>query len=151
MDVTEIAARFALQERINRYTDAILRSDAECLGACWSENGNWHLMGQHLQGRAQIVGFYQSLTENTAHVRHLSHSPILHIDGDKARGRWQVTETVCGKDGAGSIILGVYDDTYAKENGDWLFTERKLDMIYHGPFAFELEKFMPLAETNHPF
>ena len=151
MDQAEIAARLALQERINRYTDAILRNDAESFGACWTEKANWHLMGQHLKGRPEIVGFYQSLTEAALHVRHLSHSPILRIEGDTAKGRWQVTETVCTKDGNGSIILGVYDDAYANEGDTWLFTERKLDIIYQGPFPFEMERFVPLAETDHPF
>ncbi len=151
MDITEIAARLAIQELANRYTDAILRNDLECYADCWSENASWHIMGQHLQGREQIVGFYKSLTEGTLHVRHLSHSPILRVDGDRATGRFQVTETVCHKDGAGSIILGVYDDAYAKEGDVWRFVERKLDMIYHGPFPFEAERFAPLDVTNHGF
>lgn len=151
MDTTEIAARLAIQELVNRYTDSILRVDVDSYANCWSETASWHIMGQHLQGREQIVGFYKSLTEATLHVRHLSHSPILRIDGDTATGRFQVTETVCAKDGSGSLILGVYDDAYAKEEDVWRFTERKLDIIYQGPFPFEMERFAPLSATNHRF
>lgn len=151
MDINEIADRLALQELANRYTDAILRVDRENLQSCWSESGVWHIMGQRFEGRNAIADFYQALTEGAVHVRHVAHSPILRLNNDSAEGRWQVTETVCGKDGAGSVILGVYDDTYTKRNGEWLFAERKLDIVYHGPVAFEVDKFVPLSLTDHRF
>ncbi len=151
MDSQEIAARLAIQERANRYTDAILRADRESYADCWTEDGSWHIMGQHLKGRAQITNFYLSLTEQTKHVRHLALSPILRIDGDTAQGRWQITETVCMKNGVGSMIIGVYDDAYRCQDGIWRFSERKLDIIYQGPVAFDPDGFVPLAETRHPF
>jgi len=151
MDTEEIADRLAIQELANRYTDAILRVDRDNLRACWSGNGIWHIMGQRVEGSDKIADFYQSLTEGAVHVRHVAHSPILRINGNSAEGRWQVTETICAKNGEGSVILGVYDDTYTKEDGTWLFTERKLDIVYRGPAAFDPNCFAPLDLTNHRF
>ncbi len=151
MDTTEIAARLAIQERLNLYTDAILRFDADAFGECWAPDAQWRIMGQHFKGREQIVGFYQALTESAHYVRHLSHSPVLRIDGDSAAGRFQVTETVCSKQGDGMLILGVYDDRFAKSDGVWRFTERVLDITYQGPFPLELDNFHPLDATNHRF
>lgn len=154
MEIAEISSRLAIQELTSQYTDAILRVDVDAYAACWTDSASWHIMGQHLEGRAQIVDFYKALTGAALHVRHVVHSPILRIDGNTAKGRWQVTETVCLNDGTGSVIMGVYDDSYAKEGRDdpvWRFTERKLDIIYQGPVAFEKDCFSPLALTNHPF
>ncbi len=151
MNVEEIAARLAIQELANRYTDAILRNDVEAYADCWSEAASWHIMGQIVEGRNAIVTFYKTLTEQARHVRHVAHSPILKVAGAGAEGRWQVTETICGADGSGSVILGVYDDTYANEESVWRFTERKIDIVYQGPVAFDKDLFAPLSLTNHPF
>jgi hypothetical protein len=60
-------------------------------------------------------------------------SGTLQIDGEKATGRWYITEHLNPKDGDANMTLGVYDDEYALEDGRWVFTRRRYNVMYQGP------------------
>ncbi len=151
MDVTEISARLGILELTSRYTDAIVREDIEACRDCWTEDAAWHVAGNHLRGRDEIIAFYQKQTGGWPHVRHLAHNPILRIKGQKAEGRWQITETLCAPDGSSMLFLGVYEDTYACEDGTWRFAERRLEFIYRGPLGLKKDLFTPLGKLDRPF
>ena len=59
------------------------------------------------------------------------------VDGDKATGRWYITEHLqfAEKDDAGNptgmFNIGVYQDRYVRENGEWLFSERHYGVLYN--------------------
>jgi len=145
MTLDEIAARIGVHELINRYTDAIVRYDEAAFCDCWSEDAEWTIFGQTYRGRQACLDFYAPLVEPTRHVRHLAHAPQLRVGPSGGKGRWQITETVFHKESGGLLILGVYNDVYAIENGVWRFLNRRFELLYQGPFAFEADAFAPLA------
>jgi hypothetical protein len=48
-------------------------------------------------------------------------------------GRWYIIEHWLRTDGSRGILLAYYDDTYARIEGRWLFTSRRLVVQYGGP------------------
>ena len=53
--------------------------------------------------------------------------------GDRAGGRWYLTEYTCDQEGNTATVLGAYDDKYVKRDGQWLFAERVYQILYQGP------------------
>jgi hypothetical protein len=54
------------------------------------------------------------------------------IRGDEGVGRW-VIHSVTRTNGAGTELIGVYDDRYRCEDGTWRFVERAFAPLYRGP------------------
>jgi hypothetical protein len=57
----------------------------------------------------------------------------VDVSGDTASGRWYLTEHLKPVEGDPSLTLGVYDDTYVCEQGQWRFARRVYNVIYQGP------------------
>jgi len=54
------------------------------------------------------------------------------IRGNDGVGRW-VIHSVTRTNGAGTELIGVYDDRYRCEDGTWRFVERAFAPLYRGP------------------
>jgi SnoaL-like domain len=58
---------------------------------------------------------------------------VIADDGQTASGRWYIGEHFLRSNGATGILLAHYEDTYARIDGQWLFTSRQLFPHYQGP------------------
>ena len=123
----------AIRDLIARYADAVNRSDQNDWGATWAEDGFWSLMGMESRGRDNIVQFWLGAMSGFKFALHMNGSGTLTIDGDRATGRWYLTEYTCDNDENTATIAGVYDDVYVKQDGNWLFAERLYQVLYMGP------------------
>ena len=90
MDLTTVKDTLNIQQLYARYSDAIMRNDAETFGSCWSEDGYWLLFGNEYRGKEAIVEAYSNSVGGTDFIMHLAISPLISINGNKAKVRLQV-------------------------------------------------------------
>jgi hypothetical protein len=62
--------------------------------------------------------------------RHLFVKPHIEVDGDRARGRWDVLCPCRRTDGSSWWMCGYEDDEYARVDGAWLHRSMTLSTVF---------------------
>ena len=151
MDLTTVKDALNIQQLYARYSDAIMRNDSRTFGSCWSDDAYWLLLGNEYRGKKAIVEAYSQSVVGTDFIMHLAISPLISLNGDKAKVRSQVQEILHFSSGGAMIILGNYNDELHKVDGQWLFAERRISVRYSGSFSMDDNAFMPLPpEADEP-
>ena len=123
-----------IADLVHRYSDAVCRKDRAQWADTWTDDARWDLgQGRVSTGKADIVDFWQQSVDRLVMVVQMVHNGTVTIDGHTAHGRWYLSEHVSRGNGVFGIILAWYDDTYVREDGNWLFSSRSLGSLYHGP------------------
>ena len=152
MDRKTVEDTLNIQQLYARYSDAIMRNDAETFGSCWSDDAYWLLLGNEYRGKEAIVEAYSNSVGGTDFIMHLAISPLISINGDKAKVRSQIQEILHFSGGGGMIILANYNDELQKVDGQWLFADRRISVRYSGPFSMDDNTFMSLPpDADEPF
>ena len=74
------------------------------------------------------------MAEPTLHFsRHYFVNPRIEVDGDRARGRWELLAPCTSRDDRAMWMAGVEDDEYARVGGVWLHTRMKLGVHFFAP------------------
>ena len=60
--------------------------------------------------------------------------PHIEVDGDLARGRWDLLAPCTTADGRPHWMAGVEDDEYRKVDGVWLHSAMKLRVVFLAPY-----------------
>ena len=118
--------RLAIRELAERYCDGINRFDADVWGSTWAEDGAWFHANVRTEGRDKIVASWLESMEPFEATGFFCQMAGIQVDGNSATGRVYNHQIARRKDG--QIVQGVYiyDDTYVKRDGRWLFKERLL-------------------------
>lgn len=122
---------------VARYNAAVSRGDADSVATTWATDGQWHLGPRTVVGRADIVTLWKQIIG-----RYESRIIQLMIDAQVsaapggATGRFTFLEIArkAGKDND-HLEVGRYTDRFARESGQWVFTERRFTLIYRGAIA----------------
>jgi hypothetical protein len=64
---------------------------------------------------------------------HFFLKPQIHVDGDRARARWDILSPCTTRDGKPHWMVGFEDDEYARVGGAWLHTRMKLTSVFLAP------------------
>jgi len=128
-----IEDELAIQDLGARYVDAVNRQHGLAWQETWAEDSVWHIMGQDISGRDNIFEFWNQTMSMFDFVIMALNSNSLDIVDGRASGRCYMTEYLCLKDNAPMMTQGVYNDTYVKEDGEWLFASRGYHVLYQGP------------------
>lgn len=128
-----VADELAIRDLVARYSDAVIRNDAEAWAATWAEDATWKVGPNESRGRDAIVATWKDLMGSFGEVRQLAHQGLIRIEGDRATGRWTMSELGWPKRGEPSVLIGVYRDECARIDGGWRFTSRRFDILYVGP------------------
>jgi uncharacterized protein (TIGR02246 family) len=123
----------AIRNLIGRYCDAVNRYDAATWTATWSADGKWYFLDQVHEGREVILQFWTAVMESLEFAIMQAGTATLTIDDDRARGRWYTQEIVKTKGERGRTIVGIYDDTYSRQSGEWLIASRRYHKLYEAP------------------
>ena len=133
----EAADRLAIRELIDRYAHCADRRDAKGQMALFTENTRFLVFmdataaepTQELHGRESLAPVFDNL--NTyAVTMHFNGQSTVELDGDRAAG-----ESYClahhlsaGEDGQRTMMIASirYLDEFVKQEGQWLFAERRL-------------------------
>ena len=84
---------------------------------------------QELHSRAALAPVFDDLNKYAATMHFVGQSTVLSLTGDRATGEAYTLAHHLTVDGAkrGLMIAALrYADTFVKEDGTWLFAERKL-------------------------
>ncbi len=123
--------RIAIRERIDAYSDAVFRIDADDWIACWAEDSVWRLPGMETKGRANIKAAWRGAMTNYALAGFFATPGSIRISGDAAEARVYTQETLVLKAGGVTRIVGAYDDRLVREGGEWLFASRDYAILHH--------------------
>jgi len=136
--IHNLKARYAqlVDERYSRGKVAAeekVAAVAEQIAALFTEDGVWD------GGRA--LGVSTGRSEIAARMReptlvfswHFFLKPQVHVEGDRARARWDILSPCTTKDGTPSWMVGFEDDEYARVDGSWLHTRMKLTTVFLSP------------------
>ncbi len=107
---------------------------ADELAALFTEDAVWD-GGPALgvcRGRSAIRERFLSPTLHFS--RHYFANPRLEIEGDTARGRWEVFAPCTLRDGRAAWMAGVEHDAYRREGERWLHAAMRLEVFFLAPF-----------------
>ncbi len=136
--IQNLKARYAqlVDERYVRgkvAPDEKVAAVAEQIAALFSEDGVWDggpALGVST-GRAEIAARMRAPT--LLFSWHFFLKPQIQVDGEHARGRWDILSPCTTKDGKPHWMVGFEDDEYARVNGAWLHTRMKLTSVFLAP------------------
>ena len=92
------------------------------------------------RGRTEIAAVLSEPTLDFS--RHLFVQPSIRVDGDSARGRWELLCPCRRPDGTSYWMSGFEDDEYERVDGAWLFRSMRLTTVLMAPVG---EGWSPLA------
>jgi hypothetical protein len=106
---------------------------AEQIGALFTEDGVWDggpALGVST-GRAEIAARMRAPT--LLFSWHFFLKPQIHVDGDRARARWDILSPCTTRDSKPSWMVGFEDDEYRRVDGVWLHARMKLTTVFLAP------------------
>ena len=131
------ATRAELLELPSRYADALNTNRVEGFVGSFAPDGVWDVSSSNpkwlARGRDAIAKLYEYLRGAHEWVFQVVYqSVILECSGERAMVRTYVGEYGNIR-GGGVQLFGVYNDECVKHEGQWYFSYRKFDALYHGP------------------
>jgi len=60
-------------------------------------------------------------------------NPVIEVDGDRARGTWDILAPITFDDGKPGWMAGVEHDEYRSHEGRWLHSQMKLTLHFTAP------------------
>jgi hypothetical protein len=106
---------------------------AEQIAALFTADGVWDggpALGVST-GREQIAARMRAPT--LVFSWHFFLKPRIHVEGDRARARWDILSPCTTKEGRPHWMVGFEDDEYARVGGAWLHTRMKLTSVFLAP------------------
>jgi len=75
-------------------------------------------------GKARLKEFAGDLQRTVPHLHHVTTSPKIELDGDRATGKCELNEFLSQPEAIYPNIHGWYEDEYVFADGRWLFKTR---------------------------
>jgi len=122
-----IDQRFSCGQLVDRDT---LRTVTQATADLFTSDGVWDggpQLGRQ-EGRAAIAARLAQPTLTFS--RHLFVKPRIDVEGDRARGRWDLLCPCRRADGSSWWMCGYEDDEYARVDGVWLHRSMKLTTVF---------------------
>ena len=130
MNTSSIEDKFAIEELVARYNQALDQGRFEDFLACWAEDGVFDGLGGPYVGKPAIRKFTDTYDERYRlrlnGLKHFTVNILSRIDGDHATSSSHLQLVTTGSKGARILFTGRYEDELRREAGEWRFTRRKL-------------------------
>ena len=103
-----------------------------------------------LQGREAILSWYTYYNDNfksgVRHLKHLIHSIDIDVNGNTAEGVCYLTAYMISKaDDKAYQAQGTYFDRFSKQDGEWLFAQREINVEFLTECGEAIERLEPLG------
>ena len=132
----ELTDKFAIQELIVRYSDAVTRGDWDEFESVWTPDAQWiegppidmmvrgaRAIAEHVRGPIDNMDFFIQVTQGAV---------ITLLGRDRASARTHLR--AIGKYMTHEFVnYGIYYDDLLKTDGSWRFSGRHLQLIYTEP------------------
>ena len=122
--------KFAIEELIGRYNQAIDQGHYEEFLACWCEDGVFDGLGGPYVGKAAIRQFTDAYDERYRlrlnGLKHFTVNILSCVSDDAATSSSHLQLVTTGAKGAHILFTGRYEDALRREQGAWRFARRKL-------------------------
>ncbi|MBI1182331.1 MAG: DUF4440 domain-containing protein [Alphaproteobacteria bacterium] len=123
-----IADELAVRGLIERYSDAVCRRDPATIESLWADDCRWSVPDMpalaEVRGKAAIVQAFRDAQAQFPFTFLVCIPGAIDVAHDRATARSYTIEIIRDNDGNTRRSAGRYEDTFAKRNGRWLFTER---------------------------
>lgn len=125
---TDVADIVAIQNLVVGYAEAISRGDIAEAVAGYADDGVLASpTTPDAVGRARVAETLRTTTADLEFVFQTVHLGLIHVDGDHARARHQITEWARRRsDGRPMQFLGLYEDDLVRLSVGWRFSRRLL-------------------------
>lgn len=132
--------RLAIYDLLNRSSDLINHQEWETLCALFSDDIVWEREPPtpwKLDGRDAVFAFLNRNREALDVLLYTVTASAIDVhDRDRASARSTMSELIrFKKTGAALHVVGTYHDEFAKKNGRWLFSKRKIEPRFEGEVA----------------
>ena len=150
--------RLAIQDLINRYSDAVTRADWRQCEVLFAVDAIWETpAGLRFDSARSFIDFLTPTTSYDVLIQTPHSSVITLIDADQASATTTVHELTRGVGLADSTFgaagteinleqYGVYYDDFARIEGEWKFSRREFVPIYIGPGQVTGHVFTPRSD-----
>ena len=136
MTLEETADRLAIRELIDAYAHCADRRDAKGQMALFTENTAFHVFMDSrspeptyiLHGRDALAPIFEDLNQYQT-TTHFNGQSTIRLEGDRATGESYCIAHHLKLDGDNRTLMLAsirYLDQFVKQDGAWLFAERKL-------------------------
>lgn len=123
--------RLAIRELCESYGDAVCRHDLKDWRALWIEESEWsHPDVGSLKGLDSIAAAVGSAMAHYPLIVFISTPGSISVHGERATGRDYTSELVTDNERKTYRMSGVYEDTYHKRGGQWLFQARHFHILH---------------------
>ena len=122
----------AIQNQINRYTDAVNRRDWSVFLAIYAKDASWEGLRLKLkfEGLAAITDGLSKIVEAMEVFVQMNSPAVIEVDGDRAFARSTIHEHWdIPAEGTRTDIYGRYEDELVKIAGAWMFQARRFHPI----------------------
>jgi AcrR family transcriptional regulator len=121
----------ALRHLVARYCDGVIRADEATWASTWTQDATWSLGDKPVSGKAKIVALFRERIRGFAWTMQSAPQMVFEVDERRGVGTGRVTVQERFKRTNGKIgsLLGTYHDVYVRDGRDWLFAERRLEVI----------------------
>src|SRR6201993_4578163 len=133
----EAADRLAIRELVEAYAHCADRRDAKGQMALFTEDTHFVVFmnakdpkpSQELHSRGALAPVFDDLNKYAATQHFVGQSTVLTLSGDRATGEvYTMAHHLTVDGGKRRLMIAAlrYGDAYVKQDGAWLFAERKL-------------------------
>lgn len=129
--IADLEARQAVTELFYRYAQAVRRESYDDILELFVSDGTFEVRSgypdrseftvRQTHGTPQALVAFLSESKGKAHPIPLIHNPIVDVIGDTATANAMMVATITG---TAKVITGEYHDSFVRQDGRWLFSER---------------------------
>lgn len=117
----------AVQQTLNRYTEACSRRDWGEVMATFLPDATWEIPGRGMvcRGHAEMQAVMAGFVAAMAYWVQLNSPAVITLEGDRARARSVIRETgkLLDRD-EGMEVIGFYNDDLVRTSNGWKFARR---------------------------
>ena len=129
------ADKFAIQETINRYSDAANRADWDALEACYAPGSVWEVTEpssiRFAEPAAIRAGVMRYISDVETFIQTVHNTVITLHDREHASARSMLQEIVRTAGAFDVMFWGVSYDELVVHEGAWKFAHRRFRGVYH--------------------
>ena len=110
--------------------------DADAIASLFTEDAVWDggALGKNV-GREEIRSFFQGASVRRPFAIHMVMNPIIEVDGDTARGSWNLFQPNTIADGNRAVWGAArYNEDYVRVDGEWKFKHLRITSFFWTPY-----------------